>query len=238
MADAYNKFTKQTQGTLVGNWQEERELRELTGFGRNYPISHVPRHEGEPEFTRNRDGTDKRIHGTDHPIDNLNSYNSEYGRSANPADNLARQGKREQLLASKLQEEVYKELQQNIEEEKKLKETRFFETTNRSTFDWKEGQNSIGKRVMKDQHGRDVQLSDSDFAVEHGFRKIAPRSQVSDLQAEVKNSNIEVTIYSESLNRQIIPISTNKGNNPFARTSGFTQPIQLTRAANSFQGNI
>ena len=80
---------------------------------------------------------------------------------------------------------------------------------------------------MKDQHGRDVQLSDSDFAVEHGFRKIAPRSQVSDLQAEVKNSNIEVTIYSESLNRQIIP-----------RTSGFTQPIQLTRAANSFQGNI
>ena len=30
----YNKFTKKTQGTLVGNWNEERSLREFTGVGR------------------------------------------------------------------------------------------------------------------------------------------------------------------------------------------------------------
>ena len=31
---AYNKFSKNGHGTLVGNWQEERELRDFTGEGR------------------------------------------------------------------------------------------------------------------------------------------------------------------------------------------------------------
>jgi hypothetical protein len=30
----YNKFTKSGKGTLVGNWAEERALREFTGVGR------------------------------------------------------------------------------------------------------------------------------------------------------------------------------------------------------------
>ena len=30
----YNKFTKTAQGTLVGNWNEERSMREFTGVGR------------------------------------------------------------------------------------------------------------------------------------------------------------------------------------------------------------
>lgn len=238
MADAYNKFTKQSAGTLLGNWQEERELRELTGHGRNYPIVHVPRHDGEPEFIRNRDGTDRRIHGVDHPIDSLNTFNSEYGRSTNPADRIPRIGKREQLLSSKIYEEIQKEHQQKLEDERKAKETREFSTTTSNTFSWKVPENSIGKRVMKDQHGNPVSLSDPEFAVEHGFRRIQPRTDVSKLQEEVRTKQIEVTFYSDTLHRNIVPVSSDKGANPFARTSGFTQPIQLTRGANSFQGNI
>lgn len=30
----YNKFTGEKQGILVGNWNEERSLREFTGVGR------------------------------------------------------------------------------------------------------------------------------------------------------------------------------------------------------------
>ena len=30
----YNKYTKRAQGVLVGNWNEERSLREFTGVGR------------------------------------------------------------------------------------------------------------------------------------------------------------------------------------------------------------
>jgi hypothetical protein len=31
---SYNKFTESGKGTLVGNWNEERSLREFTGVGR------------------------------------------------------------------------------------------------------------------------------------------------------------------------------------------------------------
>ena len=31
---AFNKFNKGSNGTLVGNWLEERELRDFTGEGR------------------------------------------------------------------------------------------------------------------------------------------------------------------------------------------------------------
>jgi hypothetical protein len=30
----FNKFTHRSQGILVGNWNEERSLREFTGVGR------------------------------------------------------------------------------------------------------------------------------------------------------------------------------------------------------------
>ena len=31
---SYNKFTSSGKGTLVGNWNEERSLREFSGVGR------------------------------------------------------------------------------------------------------------------------------------------------------------------------------------------------------------
>ena len=31
---SYNKFTNSGKGTLVGNWAEERSLREFSGVGR------------------------------------------------------------------------------------------------------------------------------------------------------------------------------------------------------------
>jgi len=30
----FNKFTNKSQGILVGNWNEERSLRDFTGVGR------------------------------------------------------------------------------------------------------------------------------------------------------------------------------------------------------------
>ena len=238
MADAFNKFAKESAGTLVGNWQEERELRDLTGFGRQYPISHVPRHQGEPEYTRNRDGTDRRINGVDHPVDSLTSHNSEYGKSSNPADSIPRVGRREQLLAQQIHESIQREMQEKAEEERRAKEARAFETTAGTMHTWKTPQDKVGKRVMRDQHGREVALSDPEFAYEHGFRRVQPITHVKELQEEVKAREDAVTLYSESLKRETIPISSKKGTNPFAKTSGFTQPVQLTRAANSFHGNV
>jgi hypothetical protein len=39
--DSYNKHCSQTQGTLVANWWEERELREATGIGRTIHEHHI-----------------------------------------------------------------------------------------------------------------------------------------------------------------------------------------------------
>jgi hypothetical protein len=39
----YNKFLKERQGTLVGNWNEERTIRECTGEGRNVMRQHIPK---------------------------------------------------------------------------------------------------------------------------------------------------------------------------------------------------
>jgi len=41
--DAYNKFLQEGAGTLIGNWLEERSIREATGEGRTVPQRHIPR---------------------------------------------------------------------------------------------------------------------------------------------------------------------------------------------------
>ena len=67
--DSYNKFTKNSQGTLVGNWFEERVLRDMTGYGRNAAKSHKPKIRGDLEGIESsaQEGdalTGFRIHGS------------------------------------------------------------------------------------------------------------------------------------------------------------------------------
>ena len=40
---AYNKYTNKGNGSLVGNWNEERSLREFTGVGRRVVNEHIPK---------------------------------------------------------------------------------------------------------------------------------------------------------------------------------------------------
>ena len=47
-----------------------------------------------------------------------------------------------------------------------------------------------------------------------------------------------VTIYSEALERKNFYMSAATGTNPFAKTSGFTQPLNYTRAVKVYDGNI
>ena len=73
----YNKHTKPGRQTLIGNWHEERAMREFTGVGR-YPISliiifrtivreHIPKRHlnfEEPIKTDKKfDNTTDRIYG-------------------------------------------------------------------------------------------------------------------------------------------------------------------------------
>jgi hypothetical protein len=39
----FNKYGGKTHGTLVGNWEEERELKDFTGTSRSIAKQHVPK---------------------------------------------------------------------------------------------------------------------------------------------------------------------------------------------------
>lgn len=78
--------------------------------------------------------------------------------------------------------------------------------------------------------------------VESGMIKPPVKALDHELRARVPKGDYHVTrpvtIYTESIERKNIPISAATGPNPFARSSGFTQPLNQTRAAQKWEGNV
>ena len=125
MADNFNKFGVKTHGTLIGNWEEERELKDFTGISRTIPKQHIPKKHLDFESTIERnfkeDVTYDRIHGNRVNTD----FHSEawgIGKGKNKADTLPSKGKRTANLEQDIQAQVYEELKQKEEEEKRLAE--------------------------------------------------------------------------------------------------------------------
>lgn len=237
MADSYNKTASSGPGTLVENWFEERHLRDMTGHSRNYPMSHVSKTKEGPVFQRPREGTEVRVLGTG-DSQTMSTFNYEYGRSKNPADSLRKMGRREQLFLEQIRGEVLEDHRKQEEAKEELRNQRYFDSTTRTTFDWKVNTETVGQRVMKDQDGGTAVADDEAFAVEHGLRKIQRRKPREELEEELKCEQVPVTLYSDSLRKGIFPISATSGGNPFAKTSGFTQPLTHTKAAVGFAGNL
>lgn len=237
MTDRYNKKTASGPGTLEGNWFEERELREKTGFGRSATAQHVPKKDGEPLRLRPSDQTTTRLLG-DLWEDKLGATNHQYGAATNQADSLRKVGRRDELLTQKILEDVLKEQEAARQEEEAQRNARFFDTTARTTFVGHQPTEPVGKRVMKTQDGVPTEATDEAFLVEHGLREPKPRRPLEKLDEEVRKATQPITVYSESLEKGHFPISVAKGPNPFARTCGFTQPLGATRAASNFPGNI
>lgn len=97
---AYNKIgaTKKHNGTLIGNWQEERELRDFTGEGRTIVREHIPKKHLDfenPIRGKNFDNTSVRIYGEAKP-EIMNTNNAEYGVGKNRADGIAKIGRKTQ----------------------------------------------------------------------------------------------------------------------------------------------
>lgn len=62
--DAYNKYVNEGPGTLVGNWFEERSIRDVTGEGRTVPQRHIPRSGLLKDFTRTPHGGPRKMDDT------------------------------------------------------------------------------------------------------------------------------------------------------------------------------
>ena len=91
----YNKGLNRGKGTLVGNWYEERSLRDFTGVGRTIVREHIPKRHlnfEEPIITDKKfDVTHDRIYG-ERKDQLMYTENFYYGKSKNPADALPKVG--------------------------------------------------------------------------------------------------------------------------------------------------
>mmetsp|Transcript_32215 Transcript_32215/g.55702 ORF Transcript_32215/g.55702 Transcript_32215/m.55702 type:complete len:183 (-) Transcript_32215:74-622(-) len=172
MVDRYNKHTNDGPGTLVGNWHEEKALRELTGFGRSEPFEHIPKKDGEPMKIKGTGATVTRIHG-ELWEDTLKATNHEYGTCFNKASTLRKVGRREELLRQEIEADIQREFSQTQMQKDEEAKRRLFDTTNRTDFAWKNTTEPVGRRVMKTQDGGPAEATDDQFAMEH---KLRPRT--------------------------------------------------------------
>ena len=121
----FNKFGAKAHGTLIGNWEEERELKDFTGTHRTIPKQHLPKRHLDFDTKVDRpfaeDNTQNRIYGQKLGTD-FHSEAYGIGKGKNKADDLPRVGKKTAMIEREIERQVMRELQQKDEEVKRMQE--------------------------------------------------------------------------------------------------------------------
>lgn len=104
--------------------------------------------------------------------------------------------------------------------------------------------NTVGRKVMQTQDGKLVAQGsrDNNFIVETGMYRRTQQATDDELRQRIPQGDYTqarpVTIYTEALERKNTYMSAATGPNPFARSSGFTQPLNQTKAVVGYEGNV
>lgn len=227
-------------GTLIGNWQEEREMRDFTGVGRSVIRGHIPKKHLDFENPINTnmkfDDTVKRIYGEeDQQVFFTN--NTSYGTAKSSTEGISKIGRKEAAREAQIRQQVNEEMQQRAAEEHKKTQFRYFDTTSGMTHCSQDlTANVVGKKVMKTQDGHAIGMHqrDQQLIVEQGLWRRTQNFTDEELRAKVPAGDYTqsnpVTIYTEALERKNHYMSASTGPNPFARTSGVTQPMNMTKS--------
>ena len=193
---------------------------------------------------KNFDNTSVRIYGEAKP-EIMNTNNTEYGVARNKADGIAKVGRKTTIMEKEIEAQVAQEMQARRDEEARRNAERYFDTTGRETYTTQDmTANVVGRKVMKTQDGKLVANGSRDQAliVETGMNRRTQLAADSELVRRVPQGDYTqtrpVTIYTEALERKNTYMSAATGTNPFAKTSGFTQPLQNTRAVVGYEGNV
>lgn len=97
---------------------------------------------------------------------------------------------------------------------------------------------------MQTQDGKLVSMVNRDegFIVEQGMFRRTAKATDDELRQRLPQGDYSqarpVTIYTEALERKNTYMSAALGPNPFAKTSGLTQPLNQTKAVVGYEGNI
>jgi len=249
MDSAFNKHTNDKKnGTLIANWQEERAMKEFQGVGRTITREHIPKrhHDFENPIVTDKvfDNTYARIHGQ-LITDEFRPTSETWGKDKNPAHNIPRVGRMNQLMEQQYQEICRKELKEKDDEYFRSTQQRRFDTWQRGEFIEKDlTVNTIGKKVMTTQDGQNVPMEqrDDQLIVESGMWRRTQKGTDDELKERIPagdyDKQVPVTFYTEHLDRKNVYGSASTGPNPFAITRGMTQPVQATHAIQGYEGNV
>ena len=241
----YNKKLHTQNGTLIDNWFEEDELRKRTGVTRAIPQQNFPRKffdfETPIKDPNPKDDTFKRLINNDHTGFYKTTY-SNYGDFSFPEKKYKYEGDEEkefnEFISNKME---IKHQKTNFKEPISL-----FDATVKNTIVPQRIEGPFGQRLMKTQDLEKIpeERKDHIFQQEYGISKKPGVITKNDFAKAFSNYKIPyykdkpLTYWAMNQNRANVYHSSSNGLNSFARSSGFTQPIQNTRGVYLYNQNI
>ena len=240
----YNKKLLSKNGTLIDNWYEEEKLRNLTG---------VPRAVEQKNFP-------KKFFDFENPIRNPNPYDDTFKRVINPSPNTQYKTTYSTYGDFSFPEKKYfyegeesKEFNNFISEkvEKEHEKSNFkepislFDSYTKNTIIQQKIEGPFGQRLMKTQDLEKIpeDRKDTVFQAEFGINEKPGIITREEFSKAFKNKipyykDKPLSYWAMNQNRSNVYHSAPVGINSFAKSSGFTQPIQNTRGTKTFYQNI
>jgi len=228
--DAYNKgmADSNTAGSLIGNWFEERVLRETVGEGRTVPQRHLPRSglledwTKVPDVVRKGDDTFERVYGP--KADHGCVPSSQAIGAEDPNRVVGTVGPKENMMRTMRTEAAEAEVQEEEAEIARMDQMRSFDTTTGCVFtkpdDTQTEKATHGVKSCKDEllrgtaPDRMMALDNAGLEVQSHvhYSKIEPVTHTRMALADPKMGND-------------IRVSAQSGFSAFGKHSEFTKPI-------------
>ena len=240
----YNKKLLSQNGTLIDNWFEEKQLRNLTG---------VPRAVEQKNFP-------KKFFDFENPIKNPNPYDDTFKRVINPSSKTFYKTSYSTYGDFSFPEKKYnyegeeaKEFNNFISQKLQIEHDKnsfkepigLFDATVKNTIIPQKIEGPFGQRLMKTQDLEKIpeDRKDTLFQSEFGINEKPGIITREDFSKAFKNKipyykDKPLSYWAMNQNRSNVYHSPPVGINSFAKNSGFTQDIQHTRGSKGFYQNV
>lgn len=234
--DAYNKQVGQStgQGTLIGNWFEERCLRESVGEGRSVPQRHIRRSGLLQDFSKVPEGGARKMDNTFERCTGPKVAHTEHEPSSrvigdHDQETVNHVGPQQQTLKQQWHEAAETEVQGEEEVVEAMSQVRHFQTTHNQTYSKPdESKTERAKFLSKSCHQE----------LRHGpmpDRTMALGNEGLHFDSHTHYSNVEgITAHrvalADPVMRNDMKVTAPGGARAFGKNSDFSKPVaEFTR---------
>jgi hypothetical protein len=249
MTNIYNKKVLVENGTLINNWYEEEVLKNLTGQTRYIPGRHIKKRRIDGEFeidTSNlpSDSTKLRTLGVE-KVEPYNTTNMLYGDFSSEEHKFNKVGVKEKIFKEFFTSYLTNEKNDKNKHELEVQSSRLNQSSYKSTFIKQPVITKIGSRHMVSQDKIPIEQDKLDryFMATHDmskFSKNIPEDKAKeyfDMTVPYYNDKA-LTFWLQNADKSNVYKSHMNGENCFAKSSGLTQPLNLTKTATGYYGNV